>query len=598
MSDSQAGRARSRTGCATVLGVLLVVLGSLALWINLEGAEVLVVLLDLVPHAAVWWPAVLIAWGAWKLAARLRTGTTRFGVLEILLLLIVVGSGLALTTASRLVGESGFQLRLREIGRWAREQTTPLPEHVFVSERRVPLPAVAPLEVAVSLPAGAIVVEAVEPPPVPAPSAAGDAQPEAGAAPKEPPSPPRDERVSGETQAGAPSEVFLRLTRRIRAESRGAAAREAERVRLEIGPLKDGSSFPVSVSGHDDRATGVDLLVRAPPGVRVSAVSGRGPVRVQGPFGAVHARTSRGPIEAAGIRGEVALHGRDGPVNASAIAGPLTIRSSRGMIQAESVEGPVYVESDHGPVWIRDASDAVTVRATGGPIQVAASKGPIRVEARVAPVTVRDIAGTARVQSDHGPVTAHRIQGDLDIAVETATVEVRDAGAAVAIQNRHGEVVLVGAAGEVRVQAGSGDLLASDLAAATVISGGSGDILVRGFRAALEVNSQEGNLDLAAGMLNGNLDAATASGDIRLGLPDSASFSLRVANRGREPESSVPLEPDRSAGASWWIGSAGTGEPVITLAADSGDIEIHTTEGGPAPAAGGRGEPGGGGSRP
>ena len=163
--EGAAGRRGSGGGCATAFGLALILFGGFALWVNLAGADALVVLLSLAPLLAVWWPAALVLWGIGKVAQRLATGRSRMGAGEVVLLLLVVFLGLALTGGRRLLEGLGLEARFGEVRHWIAEQAEPLPQHAFVRDLRVALPAEGPATLEIELPAGGVIVEAVPPPP-------------------------------------------------------------------------------------------------------------------------------------------------------------------------------------------------------------------------------------------------------------------------------------------------------------------------------------------------------------------------------------------------------------------------------------------------
>ena len=84
---------------------------------------------------------------------------TRFGFGEIVLLLLVLLCGTGLTLAKQIIEGQNLEFRFSGMRRWAEERAAPLPQHAFVTERVIALPAEGPVELAVDLPAGGILVE-------------------------------------------------------------------------------------------------------------------------------------------------------------------------------------------------------------------------------------------------------------------------------------------------------------------------------------------------------------------------------------------------------------------------------------------------------
>ena len=279
-----AARRGGGSGCATAFGLALILVGGFALWVNLAGANALVALLALAPLLAVWWPAALVLWGVAKVVQRLATGRSRTGAGEVVLLLLVVFLGLALTGGRRLLEGLGLEVRFGEVRQWVAEQAQPLPQHAFVRELRVALPPEGPAALEIEMPSGGVIVEAAE----------ADGAGEAAEAP------------------ARPREAVARLGIRVRAADRARAEALAERIRLvatrpvgegggEVGG--EGGVVRVGVEDRGGSEAAFDLTVEAPPGIGVAAATDRGAVRIRGAFARVSAETGGGPVAVEGARG-------------------------------------------------------------------------------------------------------------------------------------------------------------------------------------------------------------------------------------------------------------------------------------------------------
>ena len=567
-----AGRAR-RTGggCATGFGVILILVGGLALWWNLAGIDALFVLLSYAPLAAVWWPAALVLWGLVKVAQRIRTGYSRFGFGEIVLLLVVLLLGLGLTAGRSLLENLGLEMRFGGVRRWVAEQSRPLPQHAFVRERVVSLPAAGPAELELVLPAGSILVEtpaASADDPAPGPPDAEAEGPDEAASAGDP--------AVGDPREAAPREAVLTLGIRVRAPDAEAAAARAGEIRI-VESRTDAAGAPVvRISVEDRRETGsgdptgrgrrrdddplglrfadaaFDLTVEAPPGISVTAGSDRGAVRVRGPFARVSVEAGDGPVEIAGARGEASIVARDGPVRAVELGGPLSVRARRAPVEVEGAGGAVSVDSAGAPVWIAGAAGSVTVSATRGLVDLAGVGGAVSVDTRLAPVTLRGVGGGAEVRSEYGGVFAVGVTGGLDIRADSGAVEVR------------------GAPDGVRITAGDGPVLLEDAAGEVVVrSAGSADFEVR--------------LGARAGPA-APVTLTTDGGEVWLELPETGAFALRADlgagdDGAGEVESDLPLERAGEDDDPVWLGAHGPASEEaapVTIRTAGGDLVIRS----------------------
>jgi DUF4097 and DUF4098 domain-containing protein YvlB len=567
MTDSRPApdRPRSGAGCGTAFGIGLIVAGGLFLWVNLTGTPLALLLLDALPLAAVWWPLLLVLWGAAKVVTRLRTGRARFGLGEAFLLLLLVLGGTLLTLAQRAVESRRFEARLGEVGRLVEQQSGRFAQHRFLVDRVVPLPADGASDISVVLPAGNILVETASIPPetttVPdspeAPTESGP-EPAGGSAPN----PRREARV--------------RLVKHVWAADRAEAAAAAEAVRLVAGPAEGTPSrleFRTENAGELEVA--LELLLTLPPGLNVAAVSGDGSIRIQGPFADVEARASDGVLEVGGSRGAVSLNARDGAVRVFGIAGDVRIRGRRAVVEVESVAGPTRVESDGAPVWVSGAASSVTIRGRNAPVTVADSSGPVDIETRISPIRLDRIRGAAVLRSDFGDVIATSVEGPLQIRSESATLEVRGARSDVDVQTAGGALVFDDIAGSLTVTSGRGEVRASGLSGPANFMGNAGAIAVRGFTDTLSITGGDAEVDVATSAVAGEIALTTDRGDVRLTLPSAGSFALSAETDSGDVDSEIGLERRDTDGTSRWEGRAGAGTERVTISTRRGDITVE-----------------------
>lgn len=560
MTDSEAAATppRSGGGCGTAFGIGLVLAGGLFLWVNLTDTPLALLLLDALPLAAVWWPLLLVAWGAWKIITRLRTGRARLGFGEVFLLLLFILGGTVFTLAQRAIESQGLEPRVTEVRRLIEQQSGSFPVHAFVTEESVSLPNGGEVEVLFSLPTGNIRVEAASAADPGAPAASG----------------PATEGRDVPVEAGI--EGRLQLVTRVWAADGEEAAARADAVRLRNGPLDpETRQFPVRVEDTGTSEVALELLARFPPGVRVSAFTGEGWVRVEGPFAGVEARTDDGPVEVRGTGGPVALTARNGAAWASGIEGALEIQARRAPVEVDGVAGTATVDAEGAPVWISGAESSVTVRGRNAPVAVEDSLGPIEIDTRISSIRLDRIGGSAVLRSTYGDVLATSIEGPLEIRTDSADLEVRRARAGVAIQAAGGLLVLDDVAGPLTAVSGRGEVWASRLSGPAEFTGDAGSITVRGFGNALSVTSGDAEVDVATEALGGEVALVTERGAVRVALPSAGSFALVAETDGGEVDSEFTLERREADGRSRWEGRAASGAERVTISTEAGDITVR-----------------------
>ena len=549
---------RSGGGCGTVFGIGLIVGGGLFLWVNLTDTPLALLLLDALPVAAVWWPVLLVVWGAWKVLTRLRTGRAGLGFGEILLLLLLILGGTVFTLVQRVIESQGLHPRLAELRRLVEQQSSPFPLHVFVTDETVSLPAEGEVEILVSLPAGNIRVEA-------APAV------EPGTTPASNP-----ETATPAVRGEAVVEGRLQLVKRVWAADNDEAAARADAVRLRTGPLDPESRrFPVRVDDSGTSEVALELLATLPAGTRVSAFTEEGWVRIDGPFGRVEARTDDGSVEVRRTAGPVSLTVRNGAAWASGIEGALEIRARRAAVEVDGVVGTATVEAEGAPVWISGAGSSVTVRGRNAPVAIADSVGPIEIEARISPITLNRIVGSAVLQSDFGDIAATSIEGPLQIRINSAELEVRRAGSGVDVQADGGLLILDDVAGSLTVASGRGEVQASRLSGPADFAGDTGAITVRGFGNSLSITGGDAEVDVATDTIAGDVALTTGRGDVRLALPSAGSFAISAQTGGGDVDSDFTLEKHGTDGMPRWEGRVGSGAEAVAISTEGGDITVR-----------------------
>ncbi len=561
MTESSAAKNTppSGSGCATAFGIGLLVTGGFFLWANLSGTPVARLLLSVLPLAAVWWPLLLVVWGASKVVTRIRTGRARFGFGEVVLLLLLILGGTLFTLAQRAIESQGLEFRLLEIGRLLEHGSGQHSRHRFDEERTISLPAGDGTDISISLPAGNIQVDALTV--VPAAAASG--------APAIPP-------VAARTAiARSGPEGRIRLAKHVWAADREQAADRAAAVRLVTEPMDGETGFRIRVDDAGASEVALELFLTLPPGVHVVATSGEGSVQIRGPFAGAEVRTSDGLVEVRGPRGAVSLTARDGAIRASGIGGALHIRGRRTVIEAESVDGAIRVESEGAPVWISEAGSSVNVLSRNAPVEVSDSSGPIEIETRISPVGLARIEGPAVVRSDFGSVLATAIAGTLRIRAESASIEVRNARSGVDIQAEGGSILVEDVGGPLTVASGRGEVRGALLSGPADFTGEAGAITVRGFGDSLTVTGGDARVDVATGSLGGEVALTTERGDVRLTLPSAGSFALSARTASGALVSDFPLEEVATDGSSRWNGLTGSGAEGVTISTRQGDIVVQ-----------------------
>lgn len=131
---------------------------------------------------------------------------------------------------------------------------------------------------------------------------------------------------------------------------------------------------------------------------------------------------------------------------------------------------------------------------------------------------------------------------------------------------------------EVALKTISGDILAQDLTTErTSISSVSGDVVVKALTGDVDANSTSGDVALAFAKMPGSIAVKTISGDIRIGMPPNAGFTLDAHSTSGDVTCDFPItltDPHTDGGEHGLAGTVGSGKGAVTARAVSGDIGI------------------------
>ena len=190
-------------------------------------------------------------------------------------------------------------------------------------------------------------------------------------------------------------------------------------------------------------------------------------------------------------------------------------------------------------------------------------------------IHVRGIHGPARLRAGSGTIDAKQIEQDTTAVAGSGTVDLTDIGGQVQATVGSGDVNLSGIQGELRVRAGSGDIVIERSSGAIDSTTGSGDVKIRDARADVRARSGSGDISI-----DGNPGPAsswefhTASGDVTLRVPSSASFRFYAHSVSWKIETNIPMvveeHPRHELRA-----RVGDGQARVQVVTASGDIVLQ-----------------------
>jgi len=253
-----------------------------------------------------------------------------------------------------------------------------------------------------------------------------------------------------------------------------------------------------------------------------------------------------GDVDLTEISGDVIVNGWDrneARIRAYAERGRFrsSISSSRLSLETEAVRG--RVGDSKMEVWI-PVGARVVARSTSGDVTVKGTKSSVDARSTSGDVVVSDATDRITIESVSGDVRASQLSGDVRSESVSGTIEIRDATGPVRAETTSGDVSLLG--------------VTSRNVYTTTVSG--------------EVE-YDGTIDTS-----GRYEFHAHSGDIRLGIPESASaqFSIETFSGSLDSEFPITLLPgQRTTGRPRRFEfTLGSGSARIIAESFSGDIVL------------------------
>jgi DUF4097 and DUF4098 domain-containing protein YvlB len=532
-----AAERESRSGCALLLGVLLIVSGALFLAQNLFAVSLLPIFRQSLLLFIDYWPVLLVLWGASKIYQRFaHPARARVGAFEIVLLIFVVLCGLSLSAARRALERVSGE-KLEDLIGFSTASFLGAPAHVFPSEAQFEIGAASGL--AIQNPGGQV-------------------------------------RIQG----GDGPSIEVSIEKRIRHESEEEASAIAEKVQLEFD--SSGPTARLSVALPEGAIPiESDLTVRLPRSLPVSVENRRGRVTALDLQGPVQIETAHEGIEAENLDGGLEATTRHGDIRVRSISGTVQLVSRGGSVQAENVKGDLHAETSNGRIVAEDVTGKATLANRHAPIDATRIGGDLSVTAQNADVSVETALASVVVANRHGSIFVRDVRGNLTIDAMNSPIQARDVAGDVKIENRDDEVTLVGVRGRAKVVSPLSPVIVEDVEGPLEIENSHDDVRVLAFGSSLTVRSTHAPLKVATDRLEGSVTLKTTYGDVELKLPRGASLSFEGLSEDGELQSSFPdleIAEEHRGAQSVFRGALGSAPHKIQVETSYGDIHLEPSE--------------------
>ena len=532
-------RRTPRSGCAVMMGVLLIMVGTTALAYNLSGFLGFS-FVRLASEALSWfgtyWPALLIAWGIYKIYVRVRHPERSYvGAAEVVILAWILVLGLAVRSGERILGDSSFNVTLDEMAIVVGPELYG-PEHHFTERQTYTLNMMDGAEV--------LVID----------NDRGEVT------------------VSGWDEEG----LEVLITRRVHDFSEIEAQALAEELEL-LFAVDEGRARLRTSRPEGSRPVFTDLEIRAPKSVMVNVLNERGPIRLNNLDGAAEASTSHGLVEAENLTGGVTVTTSHAPIRLERITGRTEARNRNGAVVATSIDGDLLVLTRNGSVSAEGVTGSATLRTRHANVQATDVKGRVEVQAHDAEVSVERAHQGVAITTRNRPVFVSDVERELTLETRNSSVIARAIRGDVVVENQYRPIRLTEIAGRVRIDGPQCEVDLESIAGSIVIESSDKDVRVTDFASGLEIRSTHAELQVSTQRLAGAVHLETTYGDVELWLPSDASVALTARTRDGELRSELEVLDESSVHdrERQWTATLGNGGYPLTISTSYGNIELR-----------------------
>lgn len=537
---SEPGERPRRSGCAIVMGLTLIGLGSVFLVSNLFGLS----LVRFWSRALLWfstyWPLLLIVWGAYKLYQRVaHPERARVGAGEIFLMLVLVMLGLAFAFTRHAVERISGDISWDEIIEGMGPEITG-PAHRFSEEQVFEIPADLPLRI--ENPRGSVSIEGWDQP-----------------------------------------TMAVTLVKRVHHFSAERAEEIAGNVTLDFESGDGGALLKTSRPSSGEATTEVqtDLELKLPKTVRVTVTNRRGPIRLTGIEADVSLSSADDAIEVRNVGGNVTLETQRGPLRLEQIRGDVEARNRHGSINAKAISGRLVAETTDGAIVLEQIGGNVRLKNRHARIRALDLGGDVEVEASHTEISVEEAAGMVTLETSYRPVFIREVEGRVRVEARNSEIEVRDVNNDVDLTSRYRPITVTSVTGGLKVNGSQCRVSVDRVQGPIEIESSYNRVEVNDFRSSLKVEARHAPLVVTTDRLEADLSLRTTYGDVELRLPGDASFHFSARTKdgelGSDFEQGEWVKTSDDEGE-LWRGAFGGGTFPLVIETSYGDISIAKRE--------------------
>jgi DUF4097 and DUF4098 domain-containing protein YvlB len=370
-----------RSAGAVFWGLVFVAVGGVLLAYNLGYP------IRIWPYAAQYWPVLLIVWGLFKLIDYFRFRRSPgnrplFSGGEIVLLILLIFAGAAMTTAANVSPEFGRIFNIGDIDLWDITGDN----YAFQQHLEQDVTPGSEIEIV---------------------NLFGDV----------------------EIRSSDSDRIVLDVNKTIRASSRSEADRLEQEFTFSIEP--QGLNYRIASNRDEPGFQGTprqrfksSLVVEVP---RRSSV---------------HLDNRNGRVTLQNLTGNQNIVNRYGGVEIRDIAGQLQLENRNGPVTVQNVSNSIVINNRYANTTVRNAGSDVQIQTRNGSVDVSGVDGNASIDNSYAPINVENVRGSLNISGRNNSVDVQHVQGDIRVDSSYQNVSIRDPRGAVTVTGRNGDLLL------------------------------------------------------------------------------------------------------------------------------------------------------------
>lgn len=181
-------------------------------------------------------------------------------------------------------------------------------------------------------------------------------------------------------------------------------------------------------------------------------------------------------------------------------------------------------------------------------------------------VTVKNTAGNVEVVG---------VDGNLNIEMAAGNLEVQNVSRDLIVHNKFGTVNIGTVLGNANIISHSGRIQAGKIYGNSYIENSFGEVILEECYGPVTAKLKTGNMNLKLAKIDGNCDIDIKVGNIELGIPAKAQFTLDSECLMGEINSNFDVAVKRKIASATASGAINGGGPLIKIRGNSGNIRLY-----------------------